>query len=210
MKTIHRNLPMASVPATENIPKHPNIHLQPERIKRNTSVHAFIVSDDQANRILDSLGKSGFASNRVSVLFSGNDSTRGISIERNIKFLEGAMISATSGGILGGIVGLLVGIGTTVVPDAGQLVAAGSMLSVLCGASAGATAGGIAGALFGFRIPGVVARLHQNRFTDGNILLSVHTETEDEVRRARHVLKKGFAEDISATSTGDPASRFDN
>ncbi len=171
----------------------------------NTSVYAFAISEGQANQILDSLGQSGFSSSHISVLFPDKDITHEHSNEKNIKALEGGVIGSAAVGVLGGILGLLVGIGALAIPGMEALIAAGSLPAFLSGAATGATSGGIVGGLIGFMVPDIVAKRFHGRFAEGNILLSVHAETDDEVSRARHVLQRGFADDISTTSIGELA-----
>lgn len=172
----------------------------------NTSVYAFAISETQANQILDSLGKSGFSSNHISVLFPDKDTIHKLSNEKNIKALEGGVLGAAAIGLFGGTLGLLAAIGALAIPGMEPLIAAGSLLATLSGAASGATMGGIAGGLIGFMIPDIEAKRYHNRFAGGNILLSVHAETDDEVNRAKYVLRRGHADDISATSIGELAS----
>lgn len=155
-----------------------------------TLIHAFAISEGQANQIVDSLGKSGFSSNDISVIFPDKDTSRELTTE---KAMEGGLIGTATGGLLGGILGLLVGIGTLAIPGVEPLlVAAGPLLAALSGAATGATAGGIAGGLIGFKIPEIRAKCHDNRFTDGDILISVLAETGDAVNRARQALQRGL------------------
>lgn len=170
------------------------------------SVYAIAVSEGQANQIVDSLTKSGFSSNDISVLFPDKDTTHEFSHEKNTKAPEGAMTGAASGGVLGGTLGLLAGIGVLAIPGVGPLIAAGPLLAALSGAAAGATVGGVAGGLIGLGIPELEAKRYENRIAEGNILISVLAETGDEVSRAKDILENAGAEDISVTSVGEVSS----
>lgn len=112
-------------------------------------------------------------------------------------------MGATTGGVLGGGLGLLAGIGALAIPGVGPLIAAGPLLAALSGAAAGATVGGIAGALIGMGIPEIEAKRYENRIAEGNILISVHTTTGDEVDRAKDILDRAGAQDISVTSISE-------
>jgi len=70
----------------------------------------------------------------------------------------------------------------------------------LGGAAAGAAVGGLTGAMIGLGIPEYEAKRYEGKIKDGNILLSVHVESSDEIKRAKDVLEQGGAEDISSTS----------
>ncbi len=169
----------------------------------NKSVYAIAISEGQANQIVDSLTKCGFSSNDISVLFPDKDTTHEFSHEKNTKAPEGAVTGAATGGVLGGTLGLLAGIGALAIPGVGPLIAAGPLLAALSGAAAGATVGGIAGGLIGLGIPEIEAKRYENRIAEGNILISVLATSGDEVSRAKDVLEKAGAEDVSVTSVGE-------
>jgi hypothetical protein len=105
---------------------------------------------------------------------------------------EGAGIGATTGTVLGGIGGFLVGAGVLAIPGVGPVLAAGVGISeiaaTLAGAGIGAATGGIIGALVGLGIPEDRARVYQDRIKAGDYLLMV-TGTEDQVRRAASILR---------------------
>ena len=166
------------------------------------SVYAIAISDGQANQIVDSLTKSGFSSNDISVLFPDKNTTHEFSPEKNTKAPEGAVTGAATGGMLGGALGLLAGIGALAIPGVGPLIAAGPLLAALSGAAAGAAVGGIAGGLVGLGIPEIEAKRYENRIAEGNILISILARSGDEVDRSKHILKNAGAEDISVTSIG--------
>jgi hypothetical protein len=167
------------------------------------SVYAIAISEGQANQIVDSLTRSGFSPNDISALFPDKESTHEFSHEKNTKAPEGAVVGGTSGGVLGGTLGLLAGIGALAIPGVGPLIAAGPLMAALSGAAAGAALGGVTGALVGLGIPELEAKRYENRIAEGNILISVHAETSDEVKRAEEIFKAANAEDISVTSLGE-------
>jgi hypothetical protein len=67
------------------------------------------------------------------------------------------------------------------------------------------------GALIGMGIPEYEAKRYEGRVKDGGILLSVHSDTSDQIKVAKDVLKQTGAQDISSTgeSAGEktPTSR---
>ena len=171
------------------------------------SVYAIATSEVQANRAVDNLTRAGFSTNDISVLFPDKGTSHEFSHEKNTKAPEGAVGGAATGGVIGGTLGLLVGIGALAIPGVGPLIAAGPLLAALSGAAAGATVGGIAGGLIGLGIPEIEAKRYENRISEGNILISVHAETRDEVSRAKKILNEVGAEDISVTGIGELAER---
>jgi hypothetical protein len=170
------------------------------------SVYAIATSEARGNQIVDSLSKSGFSTNDISVLFPDKETTHEFSHEKNTKAPEGSVTGAATGGVLGGTLGLLVGIGALAIPGVGPLIAAGPLLAALSGAAAGATVGGITGGLIGLGIPEYEAKRYENRLAEGNILISILAETGDQVDRAKEILKNAGAEDISVTSIGEVAA----
>ncbi len=167
------------------------------------SVYAIAVSEGQANQIVDSLTRSGFSSNDISVLFPDKGTTHEFSHEKNTKAPEGAVTGGVAGSVVGGTLGLLAGIGALAIPGVGPFIAAGPLLAALSGAAAGGAVGGVAGALIGMGIPELEAKRYENRIAEGNILISVHAVDGDQVDRAQEIFKNAGAEDISATSLGE-------
>lgn len=164
------------------------------------SVYAIAISEGQALQIVDSLISSGFSSNDISILYPDKDSTHQFSHEKNTKAPEGTVAGVSTGGVLGGAFGLLVGLGALAIPGVGPLIAAGPLLAALSGAAAGAAVGGVAGGLIGLGIPELEAKRFENRIAEGNFLISIHAIDGDEVDRAKEILKNANAEDISVTS----------
>ena len=164
------------------------------------SVYAIATSESQASLIVDNLTRAGFSSNDISALFPDKETSHEFSHEKNTKAPEGAMTGAATGGVIGGTLGLLAGIGALAIPGVGPLIAAGPLLAALSGVAAGATVGGIAGGLIGLGIPEIEAKRYENRISGGNVLISVHAETGEEVDLAKKVLEEAGAEDISVTS----------
>ena len=167
------------------------------------SVYAIATSEGQALQIVDSLKDVGFSNDDISVLFPDKESTHQFAHEAHTKAPEGAAMGATTGGVLGGGLGLLAGIGALAIPGVGPLIAAGPLLAALSGAAAGATVGGIAGALIGMGIPEIEAKRYENRIAEGNILISVHATTGEEVDSAKDILDRAGAQDISVTSISE-------
>jgi len=112
----------------------------------------------------------------------------------------GAQRRFRAGAVLGGFLGWLVGVGSLAIPGVGPFIAAGPILTALAGAGLGGAVGGLTGALAGMGIPEYEAKRYQGRLSEGGILLSVHCDTSEEIDRAKKLLQRTGAEDISATS----------
>jgi hypothetical protein len=71
-------------------------------------------------------------------------------------------------------------------------------MAALAGAGIGGAVGGVTGALVGLGIPEYEAKRYEGRLQKGGILISVHCDTSDEIKRAKEVLERTGAEDISS------------
>jgi len=71
-------------------------------------------------------------------------------------------------------------------------------MAALAGAGVGGAVGGLTGALIGMGIPEYEAKRYEGRVKDGGILLSVHSDTSDQIKVAKDVLKQTGAQDISS------------
>lgn len=150
----------------------------------------------------DSLVKAGFPSPDISVLLPESlAGTKEMGTEKATKAPEGTAAGATTGGVIGGVLGVLAGVGMLAIPGLGPFIAAGPIMAGLAGLGVGGAVGGVTGALIGAGIPEFEAKRYESRLQKGGILLSVHCDTSEEVKRAKDVLKSTGAEDV--TSTGE-------
>lgn len=163
------------------------------------SVFCIATTRGQADRIVDQLKTASFSNNDISVLFPDKGTTHDFAHEKNTKAPEGAVAGAGTGGVVGGALGWIVGIGALAIPGVGPFIAAGPILAALGGAAIGAAAGGIAGGLIGLGIPELEAKRYEGKVKEGNILLSVHTENSEEIKRAKEIFTKAGAHDICTT-----------
>jgi len=175
---------------------------------KNRAVFGIYANRLEVEEAVDHLRRTGFRSTDVSVLFPDNQGTKDFAHEKNTKAPEGLATGVAAGGIAGGVLGWLTGIGALVIPGLGAFIAAGPILGALAGAGAVGTLGGIIGALIGMGIPEYEARRFEGRIRDGGILLSVHCDNGDWVRRAKEVLQHTGAQDIG--SEGEKPGDFGN
>jgi hypothetical protein len=165
----------------------------------NKAVFCVARSENQATAIVDDLKRAGFSNNDISALFPNKQGTRDFAHEQGTKAPEGATAGASAGGLLGGTLGWLAGIGTLAIPGLGPFIAAGPIMGLLGGAAVGAATGGLTGALIGYGIPELEAKQYEGKIRSGNILLSVHTDDDDQVTRVKEIFKRHNAEDIAYT-----------
>ena len=167
---------------------------------RNTAVFGLYPDHASAENGVATLKQAGFRNTDISVLFPQNVGSKDFGHEKRTKAPEGAATGAGSGAVLGGALGWLVGVGALAIPGLGPFVAAGPIVAALAGMGVGGAAGGITGALIGLGMPEYVARRYEGRVRDGGILLSVHSDDLDWTKRAKEILEKTGAQDISSSA----------
>jgi hypothetical protein len=173
---------------------------------KNTAVFGIFRSRGAAEEAVDALEAAGFRSTDISVLLPENEGTKDFAHEKGTKAPEGAATGATSGAVIGGVLGGLVGAGALMIPGLGPLLAAGPIIGALTGVGAVGVLGGIVGALVGMGIPEYEAKRYEGRIREGGILLSVHCDNSEWVKRAKEILANAGGEDIA--SAGEAKADF--
>jgi len=177
------------------------LHLHQERkiIIMKRSALCLVDTEAQADAVVAKLRSAGFSDNDISVLFPDKGSTRDFAHKKATKMPEGATVGASAGGVVGGTIGLLAGICALAIPGLGPFIAAGPIMAALSGGAIGAGVGGLTGALVGLGIPEYEAKRYEGKVKEGGILISVHSENNDETRRAKSIFAEEGAHDISST-----------
>jgi hypothetical protein len=174
---------------------------------KNTAAYGIYRTRDQAESAVDQLLASGFRNEDISVLLQDNVGTKDFAHKKDTKAPEGTTTGVVAGGAIGGTLGLLTGIGALAIPGLGPFIAAGPIMATLAGIGSGGVVGGVIGALIGMGIPEYEAKRYEGRIKEGGILLSVHCDNSDWVKKAKDLLKQTGAEDIS--STGEASADYD-
>jgi len=184
------------------------------------AVFGLAANNEQACRIVDQLISSGFQREDISVLCADQHKSRamktklgdiseeaytersqgGLSTENTTKAPEGATTGATAGGILGGSLGLLAGIGSLAIPGLGPFIAAGPIMAALSGSAIGGSLGLLIGSLVGAGIPEYEAKRYEAGLKEGHILISVHTDSDEEIKRAKEIMEHEDVTDISSAN----------
>jgi Protein of unknown function (DUF3341) len=175
---------------------------------KNTAVFGIYANRNAVEEAVDHLRAGGFRSTDVSVLLSENAGTKDFAHEKNTKSPEGAATGGVAGGIAGGVLGWLTAIGVIVIPGVGPLLAAGPIVAALAGVGTLGAVGGIIGGLIGLGVPEYEAKRFEGRIREGGILLSVHCDNHDWVKRAKDILMHTGAQDIGVE--GEKSGDFAN
>lgn len=161
--------------------------MNPTYTNTNTSGTVMGVFNSQmaAENAVNNLRAAGFDANSIGVIARDNRTVQDVTTNTGTKAGEGAASGALTGGVLGAIAGVLVGVGALIIPGIGPVIAGGALASAFgagaatavatgaTGAAIGVAAGGIVGGLIGLGIPENEARIYNERFMQGDILLSV-------------------------------------
>ena len=169
---------------------------------KNTAVYAIYRTVPAVEAGVDALRNAGYRSEDISVLMPENMGNKEFAHRKRTKAPEGTATGATTGAIVGGALGWLTGAGMLVIPGIGPFIAAGPIMAALGGIGAGGVVGGVIGALVGMGIPEYEAKRYEGMIRDGGILLSVHCDDSDWVKRAKDILERTGARDISSAGEG--------
>jgi hypothetical protein len=173
---------------------------------KNTAVFGIYRDRMGVERAVDELKAAGYRNTDISVLFPENVGTKDFAHEKATKAPEGTATGAGTGAVIGGTLGWLAGIGALAIPGVGPLIAAGPIVAALTGVGVGGAIGGLTGALVGMGIPEYEAKRYEGRVKEGGILLSVHSDNSEWTSRAKDILERTGAEDVS--STGEASADF--
>lgn len=96
-----------------------------------------------------------------------------------------------TGGVLGGIAGILLGAGTILIPGLGLIAAAGPITGIL----SGAVTGGIVGGLVDLGIPEEHSKVYEEEVRRGKVLFTMNAE-EKNIRRLTSILESNGGQSI--------------
>jgi hypothetical protein len=166
----------------------------------NTSVYGIFQTSSAIEAAVDQLRLHGFRAAYISVLMPENVGNKDIGVEKHTKAPEAAATAGATGAVAGGVLGWLLGVGAIAIPGIGPFIAAGPIMAALAGMGAGAALGGAGGALVGMGIPEYEAKRYEGHVKSGSILMSVHCDDSTWADRAKDLLRKLGADDISSSA----------
>lgn len=166
----------------------------------HTMLFAAFPSREDAHRAVEELGNHGFSANELSVITKEH---RDIPAGPANSAATGLVGGATTGGVIGGIAGLLAGAGVFPAlaglliggPVAAALGLTGIAAATVSGAVTGAAVGGLVGALMGLGFSRSEAEYYAETVEAGGLLLAVSVTDANETE-ALHVLKSNHARQI--------------
>lgn len=139
-------------------------------------------TESGAAKAVHRLLEIGYDSADISVLaknperFALLELSTDVDVESPTQTVEGAGAGAAAGSVVGGLGGLLLGLGTLVIPGVGPFLAAGPLAAALGGVIAGGAAGGVLGALAGMGIEKSEAVAYEEALNRGDLLVLVQAD----------------------------------
>lgn len=165
---------------------------------------------NEADGAIDDLHDAGFDAKDISIIMRHNPEGKRVEPSRGTVVADSTVSGAATGGIIGGIAGLLIGIGAIAVPGIGALLIGGPLVAALgltgaaattaSGAATGILAGGLLGALVGLGLPERDARVYEERVRTGSIVVAVSAGDAD-AKEARMILEDNNADQVRMLST---------
>lgn len=164
-----------------------------------TNVAGIFNNRMEASEGLARLIDAGFQREDISLLVSdkGRNTIFTSTEDQGEKATRGGAAGALWGGALGILVGGLTAVGNIVIPGVG-LLATGPIVAVLAGAGTGAAAGGLVGALISAGFAADEAQRFENEIKQGKAVVIVRTSEEEDVDKARAILRSQSAETRAA------------
>jgi Protein of unknown function (DUF3341) len=173
---------------------------------KNTAAFGIYHNEESLRTGINNLENAGFRTTDISVLVPENVGTKDFAHEKASKAPEGAATGGGSGAVIGGVLGWLAGVGSLAIPGVGPFIAAGPILAALAGMGVGSVTGGLVGALVGAGIPEYEAKRYEGMIREGGFLVSVHCDNSEWTSKAKDILERTGADDVS--STGESGADF--
>ncbi len=149
-------------------------------------------TEENAVNAIENLKVQGVRDNEISVITEDEESYQaiknrtGMDVEEGPDVPSGTVRAAATGGTIGGLGGLLLGLGALAIPGIGPIVAAGPIASALMGTLAGGAVGGLAAAFKEHGIAKDEAHVYEERIHQGDIMILVEDNDNKERREAVH------------------------
>lgn len=169
----------------------------------------FATKEDAENALSD-LTASGFSAQNISVLMREGETVRNVVADTGTNVASSAVSGATTGGVLAGLAGLLVGVGAITIPGLGAILIGGPLVAALgltgvaattvSAAVTGAAAGGLVGGLMGLGLPEEEAQIYETRVREGGILIALSDWTDDPAE-ARQILRENGASQVDTVAS---------
>lgn len=168
------------------------------------TIYGILENAAKANSAIDELLDNGFTNDDLSAI-----SRDTVEIDHRVDETTkaenvgaSATTGALTGGALGALAGLLIGVSAITLPPLGGIFIAGPLASALgistaaASTLAGGGLGALGGGLVGLGIPEEAAVVYQEKLTNDGVLLAVFCESEDEEKNVQEILENNGASNV--------------
>ncbi len=146
---------------------------------------------DFAEKAAREIKNRGLRTDDISILVKNGDQTE--SRDETGMVNDNISNGAVTGGIIGGLAGLLIGAGLVAIPGLGIIAAAGPITGLI----GGAATGGIIGGLVDMGIPEEESKRYETDIKGGKVVFTMKTD-EDKVDDVKGILQSNGAERVNA------------
>lgn len=154
-------------------------------------------NQSQAEKAVNKIREAGITEEKISIVAKKDNVEKGQSgqDQGNEATLTDQNLSGgtTTGGVLGGLAGILGGAGALAIPGVGPILAAGPIAAGLTGA----VAGGIAGGLIDMGIPEERGQHYEEQVKQGKILAAVEAD-QTKIEDVSNFLRQNGASDVES------------
>ncbi|KTC78775.1 hypothetical protein [Legionella cincinnatiensis] len=140
------------------------------------TTEVFKTQEDAEKAYQDAIDE-GYTPKDINVMMSEDSRRRyydSVLVKEGSKASQGLAIGGATGATVGGLVGAIAAVGTSLVIPGLGLVVAGPIAAGLAGAGAGGISGGLIGSLIGWGVPEDKAKVFESGIKEGGIVLSVN------------------------------------
>ena len=131
----------------------------------------------EAREAVADLVEAGFNNETISLVARDADGRLASHLERSTTQVEAEPPEseeegALTGGVIGGLAGMLLGLGIVAIPGVGPVLAAGPLIAALMGAGAGSVTGSLIGSIVEWDVPEAEAEYYAEQVRQGGTLVS--------------------------------------
>jgi uncharacterized protein (TIGR02271 family) len=152
-----------------------------------------------ARNVVNQLVNAGFERDHVSMVANDAAGEYQADTGGDTEDSNATGAGATTGAVVGGTLGVLLGLGALAIPGIGPVIAAGPLLAGLAGAGVGALAGGMLGALVEAGVPEEDARYYTEGVRRGGTLVVAKVEDEAS-NEAAEIMNRNHAVNVQERS----------
>lgn len=145
---------------------------------------------DYAEKAAREIKERGLRTDDISILVKNGDETESRDAEGMVN--DNISNGAVTGGVIGGLAGLLIGAGLVAIPGLGIIAAAGPITGLI----GGAATGGIIGGLVDMGIPEEESKKYEGDIRGGKVVFTMRTD-EEKVEDVRNILQSNGAERVN-------------